>query len=213
MFVTPYHGGEDASPVTNEHLVFLSSKQAQQDLSRFVAFHDEQTVPASTKWVTFGGSYPGFMAGWARQLFPTQIHAAVSSSAPIQIQVHFPGYKEHQAWDMQYDVVGGRQECLQVVMDGHAAIADALQQQEQYRVVADLFGLCDPDALLVQDNVDLFLGDGVIDIPAQTNDPNCQDITCNIEKVRVFFNLTVWAFLWLLTKIHSCWDVCSFVAC
>ena len=201
-FPVPYHGSKDSSPVSNDHLVWLSSRQAQQDLSKFVTFIMSSSsslsldihVPPHTKWVTFGGSYPGFMAAWARQNFPHQIHAAVSSSAPIKIQVNFPGYKQHQGWDLIHrwnhlndsdnnkNKKKASTECFDIVHKGHVQIEQALRQG-RHEYVADLFGLCDADALLDSDNVDLFLGDGVLDIPAQDNDPSCPDVTCNIDAV------------------------------
>ena len=48
-----------------------------------------------------------------------------------------------------------------------------------------LFGVCDPEtALLKKENQDLLVGDGLIQIYAQGNDPSCEfsDI-CNIEKL------------------------------
>ncbi len=52
---------------TVESLKYLSSRQAQADLNLFRTFIAEKyAIPEQAKWVTFGGSYPGMMAAWAR---------------------------------------------------------------------------------------------------------------------------------------------------
>lgn len=43
-----------------DNLVFLSSEQALADLATFHEyFNSKYQVPAQTKWISFGGSYPG----------------------------------------------------------------------------------------------------------------------------------------------------------
>ena len=72
---------------------FLSAHQALADIVTFVGYvRDTYAVPTTAKWVTFGGSYPGMMSGWARYNFPSLIHASVASSAPVQAQLNFEGY-------------------------------------------------------------------------------------------------------------------------
>ena len=44
------------------------------------------------KWVTWGGSYPGMLAAWARLKYPHLFHAAVASSAPMTAELDFQGY-------------------------------------------------------------------------------------------------------------------------
>ena len=82
------------SPITNENLVYLSSRQAQADLAHFVSTQ-QASLPSNTQWVTFGGSYPGMMAAYARLRFPHLISAAVSSSAPVQATLDFAAYNGH----------------------------------------------------------------------------------------------------------------------
>jgi hypothetical protein len=48
----------EESPVTIKNLKYLSSRQALEDLAHFVHSMNEQQAEV-TKWVTFGGSYPG----------------------------------------------------------------------------------------------------------------------------------------------------------
>lgn len=173
--------GNTIPALATANLVFLSSKQALADLAHFVQTRD---LPADTKWVTFGGSYPGFLAAMARQFYPTLIHAAVSSSSPVHILLDFVGYKERQAWDLQYETIGGRSECLQIVLDGHEELIDAIATDSDQ--VAKLFHICSPSKFRERRNIQVFLGDGVVDIPAQSNDPSCSKDLCNLQKVCEF---------------------------
>ena len=173
---------EQISPITNSNLQWLSSRQAQFDLRDFVIEQNKNNHHAhSHTWITFGGSYPGMMAAWARKLHPQIIQAAVSSSAPIAITLDFGGYLDQVAWDLQYSRVGGSSQCLQLVMEGHAELASALLQDAgRHDEIAALFDLCDVSSLQDPKNVAMWLGDGVIMVPAQSNDPMGTDATSSI---------------------------------
>ena len=174
--------GNATSPVTNEHLIYLSSRQALADLAHFIDTMNDSHDLHDKKWITFGGSYPGMLAAWARLEYPKLVHAAVSNSAPIQMELDFGAYNERVAFDLQYPLVGGSSACLQTVLDGHYDIVDAITAG-YHKEIAGLFNVCDMDSLLVQKNVAMFVGDGVIGIPAQGNNPTCDKPTCNIQKV------------------------------
>jgi serine protease 16 len=74
-------------------LRYQSSRQALADLAQFHAFiTKEYGLTSANKWVTWGGSYPGMLAAWARLKFPHLFHAAVSSSAPVKAQLDMIGY-------------------------------------------------------------------------------------------------------------------------
>lgn len=178
----------------SQYYQYLSSRQALADIASFIEYKNRY-LPENTKWVTFGGSYPGMLSGWARYSFPHLIHAAVSSSAPMQAIVNFYRYKDAVAFELSYEKIGGSRACLEIVKQGHKSLADMLSlsnnrnDQVQQRIreyVASLFNIKGgPDSLLVERNLELFMGDGVIDIPFQDNDPSCKESLCNIEKVHV----------------------------
>ncbi|CAM9474670.1 unnamed protein product, partial [Discosporangium mesarthrocarpum] len=73
-----------------ESMRWLSSQQALADLVYFHQFiTEEEGLRGDEKWVTWAGSYPGMLAGWARLKFPHLFHAAVSSSSPLLAQTDF----------------------------------------------------------------------------------------------------------------------------
>jgi hypothetical protein len=176
---------DGSSPLETANLKFLSSQQALEDLSHFVHEMNQQTDSTSDTWVTFGGSYPGMMALYARYKYPHLIHAAVSSSAPINAKADFPEYKARQGWDLLYAKVGGSMECHRIVKTGHEQAVALLQQTTTNgpEKLATMFQVCDPSTTLHEKrNQELLLGDGLIDIPAQSNDPSCTaEETCNID--------------------------------
>lgn len=182
----------NASPVSNENLVYLSSRQALSDLSNFVTTinaehfycnnNNNKTESSSIRWVTFGGSYPGMLAAWARLQFPHLIYAAVSNSAPIQAQLDFPEYYTHVAQDLAYDKAGGSQACLDIIVQGHAELEAKVLDPTRHVQIARDFNLCNATSLENPKNVQLLLGDGVYGLGAQENDPSCIHPRCNIAK-------------------------------
>ena len=174
--------GPDNSPVTNENLVYLSSRQAQADLAHFVATQNA-VLGDNLAWITFGGSYPGMMAAYARLRFPHYIAAAVSSSAPIQPILDFAAYNNHVAKVLNDTAVGGSPACLRVFVEGHAALTEMVQDPHNHAQLASDFGLCDAQQLAENPrNVEMWLGDGVVQLGTQGNDPSCDEPLCNIAK-------------------------------
>lgn len=68
----------DASP-----LQWLSSRQALADLAAFHAHATREYKLGNARWITFGGSYPGMLASWARVKYPSLFFASAASSAPV----------------------------------------------------------------------------------------------------------------------------------
>jgi serine protease 16 len=186
-----------SSEVSNSNLVYLSSRQALADIANFVIFAKETyNIGDDVKWITFGGSYPGMMAAWARSKFPHLIHAAVSNSAPVQTVLDYPQYNDVVAYALSDEKVGGSDACAAIVYNGHDEIVSTLSltndddddndtnTTEAREKVAKMFNICNgAESLTVERNVESFLGDGVIHIPAQENDPSCKGDLCNIEKI------------------------------
>jgi hypothetical protein len=177
---------DGSSPVSNDNLVYLSSRQALADLAHFITYvKEEYNLSDHVPFITFGGSYPGVLAASARLKYPHLVHAAVSSSAPLQVQLDFYGYKDWVAKDLANEKVGGSQECLNVIQEGHIAIAEILQPgpTDGKEMIKDMFNLCSIDDLNDPKSIRAFLGDGVVDIDVQENDPSCDEGLCNISKI------------------------------
>ena len=172
--------GEGESPVSNKNLKYLSSRQALEDLAHFVDNMNEKHGKI-TKWVTFGGSYPGIMAANARLKYPHMIYAAVANSAPILFEVDYPEYNQVVASDLAYDKIGGSQVCHDIVKQGHNQAVALLEKN--HSALGEMFNVCEPDRLQHRRNQELLLGDGLIGIPAQSNDPSCKGDLCNIQNL------------------------------
>jgi serine protease 16 len=173
--------GDGESPVTIQNLKYLSSRQALEDLAHFVQ-SKSQEIGEDIKWVSFGGSYPGYMAGNARLKHPHLIYAAVSNSAPIELKVDFPEYKQKVGWDLKYSKIGGSNLCFDIVKQGHEQAVSLLQ--ENPTELATKFNICNPEtALLDKNNQGMLLGDGLVDVPAQINDPACSWDLCDMQQL------------------------------
>ena len=137
------------------------------------------------QWITFGGSYPGSLSAYARMKYPHLIHGAVSSSAPLQLRVDWPGCQAKMGWDLKYEKMGGSQECHRIVKEGHNQAVALLLQQDDGPIgfeLATKFNICHPEtALTIKRNQESLLGDGLISIPSQGNDPSCTESDiCNL---------------------------------
>ncbi|KAH7709701.1 serine protease F56F10.1, partial [Aphelenchoides avenae] len=69
---------------TTEHLRYLTSEQAVEDLANFISTQNSAYNISNPQWVLFGCSYPGSLALWTRQLHPELTVGAVGSSAPME---------------------------------------------------------------------------------------------------------------------------------
>lgn len=64
------------------NLKYLSSQQALSDAAVFIDFI-KRKYPTATDVISFGGSYPGALAAFFRNKFPTSTAAAIATSAPV----------------------------------------------------------------------------------------------------------------------------------
>uniref|UniRef100_A0AC35FNE2 Uncharacterized protein n=1 Tax=Panagrolaimus sp. PS1159 TaxID=55785 RepID=A0AC35FNE2_9BILA len=75
-----------------ENLKYISSEQALADIANFIEAINE--IRPNSKWITFGGSYPGSLSAWFREKYPQHSVGAVASSAPMLPKVDFFEYKQ-----------------------------------------------------------------------------------------------------------------------
>lgn len=94
-------------------------------------------------------------------------------------------YNDAVADSIATEIVGGSQECLNVVVEGHKTIKNMLASTDGRRNLESMFNVCVPGSLDDEKNQEQFAGDGVIYLPAQSNDPACTTQYCNIEKICV----------------------------
>eukprot|EP00594_Rhizosolenia_setigera_P012804 CAMPEP_0178973696 /NCGR_PEP_ID=MMETSP0789-20121207/21898_1 /TAXON_ID=3005 /ORGANISM="Rhizosolenia setigera, Strain CCMP 1694" /LENGTH=389 /DNA_ID=CAMNT_0020661655 /DNA_START=273 /DNA_END=1442 /DNA_ORIENTATION=- len=112
------------------------------------------------------------------------IYGSISSSSPVQAKTDFHEYYEHVAFMLQYDKIGGSPECLQVIQEGHSTIEEYLKENN-YEKIAQMYQICDgAQAFSANErNGATWVGDGVVTLPFQDNDPSCTTQNCNIEKI------------------------------
>ncbi|KNC87320.1 hypothetical protein SARC_00562 [Sphaeroforma arctica JP610] len=168
-----------------EDLRYLSSKQALADLS---AFHTHIVkrfrLSSKNKWVTWGGSYPGMLAAWARLKYPHQFHASIASSAPVRAEYDFQGYYNVVGQAIAEPLVGGSDECRTIISAAHAEIGELLESKDGQAELIESFHLCGgADALKEPQAQRTFAGTGVFSFDWQGNDPACEKELCNIEKI------------------------------
>lgn len=138
---------------------------------------------SSPTWLTFGGSYPGMLAAWARYKYPHLIHAAVSSSAPVHAQVRFTGYNDVVARSLAQPLVGGSPPCLATIKQAFESLGAAAGTSSGQRELETAFHVCGTAALADKDGQRVFQEALWNSFPAQSNDPACTSPGCNIDKV------------------------------
>jgi hypothetical protein len=164
-------------------LQFLSSRQAIEDLAEFHAFASiAYNLSEANKWVSFGGSYPGMLAGWFRVKHPELVHASVASSAPVKAILDMTGYNDVTTEAYTVESVGGSKECSSAIATGHAAVGKLFTSAQGRETLAKQFHVS--AAILATHEGQLgFAGFGVAQFPAQSNDPACTNAGCNIELI------------------------------
>jgi len=197
-----YYGCHNSSacPVSDPEteLQYLSSQQALADLATFHAHATTQfSLTTKNKWVAFGGSYPGMLTAFVRAQYPTLIHAAVASSAPVHAMLDMHVFNDIGAAAYSVEYVGGSDSCERAIRSGHEDAAALVLTREGRAVLAQLFPglngllprtkenqLSQADKWL-QDrtNQRALLGCGLASFPAQSNDPSCTSEGCNIQSI------------------------------
>jgi len=175
---------------------YLSSRQAVQDIVEFVKSSEAlqhikingYTSNNNVRWITFGGSYPGMLSSWSRLLHPDVIYGAIANSAPVQAELDFRRYNDRVGLDLgEESLVGGSKKCLDIFESGHAEVAAILEggDEDEINEVAATFDVCGGATMLLKDrqNIDFFVGNSMLPINVQGNDPNCDKPLCNIQKI------------------------------
>jgi len=171
---------------TKDPLQFLSSKQALADLSSFVTFSSKEfNLTKKNKWIVWGGSYPGMLAGWFRLKYPNLVHAAVASSGPVLAKLDMQEFNNIVARAYSVEYVGGSTACQKAIADGHVSVGKLLQSDTGRQTLAKLFPTRVSSASWLEDRVNQrhFAGCGVASFPAQGNNPASHEAASNIKTI------------------------------
>ncbi|KAI9204555.1 peptidase S28 [Polychytrium aggregatum] len=124
-----YYGDSNPfSDYSSEHLRFLASEQAVEDAAIFAKnYTASNNLPSCTKWIPVGGSYPGNLAAWFREIHPEVFWAAHSSSGPLTAKADF--------WEYSYAVregipkiAGGSQTCTDNIIRATSLFDQAIKK-------------------------------------------------------------------------------------
>lgn len=135
-----YGDSHPTADMSTENLKYLSSEQALADLAVFrehvMAKHK---LPPSTKWISFGGSYPGSLAAWFRLKYPHLVHASISSSAPMVAVIDFKDYLRV----VRNSLATTGPTCNAAIQDATHKIGTLLQHRMGWQYLTTTFNLCD----------------------------------------------------------------------
>ncbi|KAF4670554.1 Thymus-specific serine protease [Perkinsus olseni] len=165
----------------------FTSDQALADLARFRDYAADKYNLGDAQFVTFGGSYPGVVAAWARAVYPQKFVAAVSSSAPIEARLDFPEYNDAVGVSFASELAGGSIGCASAVRRAHEEVGRMLEVEEGRRELERAFNVCGTHMLDDIDNRKVWTSEGVFGFSVQSNDPGCDSDLCNIDKICRYF--------------------------
>ncbi|XP_012256835.2 putative serine protease K12H4.7 [Athalia rosae] len=136
-----YGKSHPTADLSIKNLVYLTSEQALADLAYFIeGMNLLHQIPAGTKWITFGGSYPGSLAAWSRYKYPHLVHGAMSASGPLLAKIDFQQY---------YVVVEDAlrthsQACIDAVVAANRQVHIMLRHPVGQKGLAEKFKFCSP---------------------------------------------------------------------
>ncbi|VDO21107.1 unnamed protein product [Haemonchus placei] len=94
-----FYGPQENTPFgkqDTESLKLLTIDQALADIKEFIQqMNDLYFKGTNTKWVTFGGSYPGSLSAFYRETYPSTTIGAVSTSSAVNVFVDYYGYLQN----------------------------------------------------------------------------------------------------------------------
>lgn len=135
-----FYGKSHPTPdISTKNLGILSAEIALADLANFISVMKVQyNLTDHSKWIAFGGSYPGSLAAWLRQKYPHLIDGAISSSGPLLAKVDFFEY---------YNVVENSLRthsdlCIESIKKAYGQLKILLKEELGRRTIDDKFKLC-----------------------------------------------------------------------
>ncbi|EGG23794.1 hypothetical protein DFA_05930 [Cavenderia fasciculata] len=136
-----YYGASFATDdLSTDNLAYLTPQQALADNAAFREFVAVTfNVPATSKWVSFGGSYSGCLTSWFRIKYPNLVDYTVASSGPVNAEVNFYQYLEVVQNSLLTATNG--QQCVSNIAQATQKIQALLSQPNGLETVSDMFNL------------------------------------------------------------------------
>ncbi|XP_078380206.1 putative serine protease K12H4.7 [Oculina patagonica] len=135
-----YGESRPTSDMSDSSLKYLNSEQALADLAAFCQSMAKKFNLTNSKWISFGGSYPGSLSAWFRLKYPHLVHGAVASSAPVFATVNFPEYMDV----VTASLATTGQECDQNIANATKTLQSLLSTEQGAKQLSELFVLCEP---------------------------------------------------------------------
>jgi len=141
-----------SSDLSTENLIYLSSELALADLAFFIEeMNVKYNLEANTKWIAFGGSYPGSLAAWMREKYPHLVHGAISTSGPLLAKADFREY-----YDVVVNSLGTYSDkCVESVRQSFAQTEILLKHMIGQRSIDEKFKTCDPIEKSIDNSLDM----------------------------------------------------------
>ncbi|XP_046852436.1 putative serine protease K12H4.7 [Xenia sp. Carnegie-2017] len=124
-----------------ENLQFLNSEQALADLAAFVQAMNEKFELEQSKWICFGGSYPGSLSAWFRLKYPHLVAGAVATSAPVFAKLNFKGYLDVVTASLQTSSYGHT--CTDSIAVATSKLQSMVKTNSGRQQLSKMFRLCD----------------------------------------------------------------------
>ncbi|XP_053672451.1 putative serine protease F56F10.1 [Anopheles nili] len=138
-----FYGKSQPTPdLSTKNLAYLTSEQALADLAYFIVAMNEKynLHPHEHRWIAFGGSYPGSLAAWLREKYPSLVHGSISSSGPLLAKIDFIEYYDTVTRSLaRYST-----DCVDAVASAVKQVDTLLKHMIGQRTLNDKFKLCDP---------------------------------------------------------------------
>ena len=163
--------------MSNPNLVYLTSSQALADLARFIEYisslspqsTEEELCKAEpcltvkapvkdSKWVSFGGSYPGNLATWLKLKYPSSVVGTIGSSAPVKGDYNYFKYAQVVGSALKYPLIGGSDQCYAVVEKATQQVHDLASKKGGAKNLPASLMPCKP----IKDEKDLYAYESTI---------------------------------------------------
>ncbi|CAF2126984.1 unnamed protein product [Rotaria magnacalcarata] len=146
-----YGKSHPTADLSVENLRYLSSEQALADLATFREyFNRKYLVSEQSKWISFGGSYPGSLSAWFRLKYPHLVYGAISASSPMTALTDFSEYLVVVRNSLAtYD-----EKCNDAISNATKLMQNMIQSSSGRTELKAAFRLC--DSIETQNDVDNF---------------------------------------------------------